>query len=148
MSLMTAPTIAPALEPLFLVGWLVIPALLACRLSRRIGYGHFGPAVCLDPTCHESHEAAGFTPIESPRDKFVLADGHHWQCCQLCDRHILSDAGSWGTYALCIGCYNAFARASVLPPTTPQSLVRFTQTGIIIWQSTPNGKKLVVSRPK
>lgn len=37
MSLMTAPTLAPALELLFVIGWLVIPALLACRLSRRVG---------------------------------------------------------------------------------------------------------------
>ena len=34
---MTVSTFASALELLFVVGWLAIPALLACRLSRRVG---------------------------------------------------------------------------------------------------------------
>jgi hypothetical protein len=34
---MTTPTLAPALELLFVACWIIIPALFACRLSRRLG---------------------------------------------------------------------------------------------------------------
>jgi hypothetical protein len=119
-----------------LEGW--YPECLVC------GLGHFGPAVCLEPTCHEALEDGGVKPIKDPRDKFVLEDGHYWQCCQLCDRRILSDGGAWGTYALCISCFNSFARAEVSPPTTPADLVSFTQRGVITWQPVATSRKLVV----
>ena len=113
-------------------GW--FPECLVC------GLGHFGPAVCLDPTCHEAHQLKGFAPIHSPRDKFFQLESHFWHGCQLCDRRILSDACSWGTNALCIRCFNAFARAEASPPKAPRDLVRFEQAGIIEWQASPGGR--------
>jgi hypothetical protein len=121
-------------------GW--FPECLVC------GMGNFGPAVCLDPTCHEFHESAGFAPIESPTEKFIYSDGHYWQCCQLCDKRIRSDGGSWGTYALCISCFNAFARARVLPPPDPMVLIHYIESRIIVWERATSGRTPAVHRPK
>ena len=34
---MSPPTLAPAVELLFVACWIIIPAFFACRLSRRLG---------------------------------------------------------------------------------------------------------------
>ena len=117
-------------------GW--FPECLVC------GTGALGTVVCLDPACHEAHEAKGFLPIEEPLHRLVQVDGHYWRLCQLCDHRILSDGSSWGTYAICVDCFNTFAHAKVLPPATPQSLAQFIQDGVIVWKKDATGSKLTV----
>lgn len=118
-------------------GW--FPECLVC------GMGNVGAVVCLDPTCHEIYEAQGFQPLADTGEKLIEEDGHWWQYCQLCDHRIRADGGAWGTYALCVGCFNTFARGAVLPPSSPSELLRYVQTGTVFWEQIPNGKKLVVS---
>ena len=81
------------------------------------GSGNVGAVVCLDPTCHETNE---FKPIDfKPIDeKLIVENEHWWKCCQLCDRRIHADGGAWGTYALCVKCYNDYANSGITPPTT------------------------------
>jgi hypothetical protein len=90
-------------------GW--FPECLAC------GMGNVGPVVCLDPTCYEQYEAEdGETLDEDTDERLIAQDGHWWKCCQLCDRRIHADPGAWGSFALCVGCFNAALRAGEMPP--------------------------------
>src|SRR5262249_14251950 len=101
-------------------GW--FPECLVC------GSGNLGPIVCLDPTCHEH---AGLRTIKATDQRLVLRGGHWWKLCQLCERPVLSDAGAWGTFALCVGCWNTFALADVYPPPTPSQLILAMEQGEI-----------------
>ena len=100
-------------------GW--FPECIACRMRN------VGAVVCLDPTCHE---AQGINPIELKPTKYV--DGnltidtklveenkHWWKCCQLCDRRIHADGGAFGSYAICVECFNSYVNRGEQPPTTP-----------------------------
>jgi hypothetical protein len=86
------------------------PLCLVC------GMGNVGCVVCLDPTCHEKHQGEA---IAGAREKYLEEAGHAWQLCQFCDNYVRSDGGAFGTYALCVECWNRFARAGRLPPTGP-----------------------------
>lgn len=87
------------------------PVCLVC------GMGNLGPVVCLDPTCHEQREGR---VIEGAKEKYLEAAGHAWQLCQFCDGRVRSDGGAFGTYALCVACWNSFAREGLLPPASPE----------------------------
>jgi len=102
-------------------GW--FPECLVC------GCRNVGPIVCLDPTCHERH---GLATITATDERFVSHDGHHWKLCQLCERRFLSDAGAWGSYALCVQCWNKFATAGVYPPTSPSLLIAAVERGEVV----------------
>ena len=115
-------------------GW--FPECLVCRM------GNIGPAVCLDPTCHEAHEGEA---IDGAIEKFVKTGGHAWQLCQFCDRRILSDGGSFGVYALCVECWNAYAAAGRLPPIDPSDLHNDLATGILCKQ---NGAAVVKTKAR
>lgn len=101
-------------------GW--FPECLVC------GMGNIHGTVCLDPTCHEGHEG---TIIDGKTDKYVETAGHAWQLCQFCNRRMLSDGGSFGVYALCIDCWNAYARAGHLPPPSPRVLHEDLSSGVL-----------------
>jgi hypothetical protein len=89
-------------------GW--FPECISC------GMGNVGAVVCLDPTCHEVNE---YKLIELNRNqKLILENEHWWKCCQLCDRRIHADDGAWGTYAMCVECYNSYISRGIIPPTT------------------------------
>ena len=99
-------------------GW--FPECIVCHS------GNVGPVVCLDPTCHESH---GPNQVD-PKKKYVAGDltvdelmvneDHHWwKCCQVCGRRIHADAGAFGSYAICVDCFNASIREGKSPPTSP-----------------------------
>lgn len=115
-------------------GW--FPECLICRM------GNIGPAVCLDPTCHEGHEG---TIIEGARERYLEEAGHAWQLCQLCDRRILSDGGAFGVYALCVDCWNAYARAGCLPPSSPAELNDHLTSGVLRIETVRRG---LVIRPE
>ena len=102
-------------------GW--FPECLVC------GCGNVGPVVCLDPTCHEHH---GLRSIIATDEHSVTRDGHHWKLCQLCERQCLSDPGAWGSFALCIECWNKFAQAEVFPPHSPSLLVAAVERGVVV----------------
>jgi hypothetical protein len=102
-------------------GW--FPECLVC------GYGNVGPIVCLDPTCHERHGLVAITAID---ERLVSHDGHTWKLCQLCERRFLSDAGAWGSFALCVSCWNKFATAGAFPPTSPALLVAAVECGEVV----------------
>ena len=100
-------------------GW--FPECIVCRM------GNVGAVVCLDPTCHEAY---GLNPIElrltkyvtgdlSVDEKLIEEDGHWWKCCQLCDRRIHADPGAFGSYAICLRCFDKYASEGEYPPTTP-----------------------------
>ena len=88
--------------------------------------GNVGPVVCLDLTCHEAH---GLNPVEPgrafvegdlrPDERLVQEGGHWWKCCQLCDRRIHADPGAFGSYAICVDCFNRSVSRGEWPPTTP-----------------------------
>jgi hypothetical protein len=102
-------------------GW--FPECLVC------GCGNVGPILCLDPTCHERH---GLTTIDAKDERLVSHDGHHWKLCQFCDRGFLSDPGAWGSFGLCIECWNKFAAAGMFPPTSPALLVDAVERGEVV----------------
>jgi hypothetical protein len=102
-------------------GW--FPECLVC------GCGNVGPVVCLDPACHEQH---GLRTVEATDERLATHDGHFWKLCQLCERRYLSDPGAWGSFALCLGCWNEFARADVYPPTSPSLLVAAVERGEVV----------------
>src|SRR5437660_9460439 len=102
-------------------GW--FPECLVC------GLGNVGPIVCLDPTCHERHE---LRVVDSADEGLVTQDGHSWKCCHLCDRPFISDPGAWGSFALCLKCWNKFARAGVYPPTSPSLLLAAVERGEVV----------------
>lgn len=102
------------------IGW--FPECLVC------GAGNIGCAVCLDPTCHEGHEA---TIIENAQEKYVEEADHCWQLCQFCDRKILSDGGAFGVYALCVDCWNHYARAGRLPPSCSHEMHDHLASGVL-----------------
>ena len=100
-------------------GW--FPECIVC------GMGNVGAVVCLDPTCHE---AQGINPIELKPTKYVDGnltvdiklveeDKHWWKCCQLCDRRIHADGGAFGSYAICVECFNSYVNRGEQPPITP-----------------------------
>jgi hypothetical protein len=94
-----------------LVGW--FPDCLVC------GYGNHNAVVCLNPVCHEEHQGQVIAELwEGP----VEEDGHWWKKCQLCRALIRSDPHAWGTFALCIGCWNEWAKRGDLPPFSPRLL--------------------------
>jgi hypothetical protein len=97
-------------------GW--FPLCIACGANQLEG------AVCLDPTCHEQH---GLKPIELKPSVYVRGDlvidiklieenEHWWLCCQICDRRMQADGGAWGSYALCINCFNDYINRGKYPP--------------------------------
>ena len=82
--------------------------------------------MCLDPTCHEAH---GLKLIElhptkyiagdlSVDEKLIEEDGHWWKGCQLCDERIHADGGAFGSYAICVRCFNEYVNRGEWPPTT------------------------------
>jgi hypothetical protein len=100
-------------------GW--FPECIVC------GLGNLGPVVCLNPLCHEAY---GFRPIElkptvyihgdlSIDEKLIKEDGHWWKCCKLCDKRIYADPGAFGSYAICIDCFNQAIHQGKPPPTKP-----------------------------
>jgi hypothetical protein len=100
-------------------GW--FPECIACRM------GNVGAIVCLDPTCHEAH---GLKPVELHKTKYIAGDlsvdgklieegGYWWKCCQLCDRRVHADGGAFGSYAICVGCFNEYVSHGEWPPTRP-----------------------------
>jgi len=79
--------------------------------------GNVGAVVCLDPTCHEAH---GLKAVEAiGGERLIQEGGHWWKCCQLCDRRIHADPGAFGSYAICVGCFNRHVGRGEWPPTTP-----------------------------
>jgi hypothetical protein len=102
-------------------GW--FPECLVC------GYGNVGPIVCLDPTCHERY---GLHTVVATDERLVRYDGHYWKLCQLCERRCLSDPAAWGSFALCVECWNKFAEADVYPPTSPSLLLSAVERGEVI----------------
>ena len=105
-------------------GW--FPECLVC------GLGNVGAIVCLDPTCHEQHDGSALEPSD---DKLRQIDGLWWVGCQLCDSNSISEPASWGTYAICTGCFNAYMAANRLPPTSPRGLLADTQKQILTFES-------------
>jgi hypothetical protein len=102
-------------------GW--FPECLVC------GCGNVGPIVCLDPACHEEH---GLRIVAATDERLVAQDGHSWKLCQLCERRFISDAGAWGSFALCVACWNKFALAGVYLPTSPPLLVAAVERGEVV----------------
>ena len=103
----------------FEVGW--FPECIKCHM------GNVGPVVCLSPLCREA-QTAGPVLLEksvyvhgdlSVDEKLVEVDGHNWKCCQLCDLRILADPGAFGSYALCVKCFNDCVALGIDPPTLP-----------------------------
>ena len=92
-------------------GW--FPECFVC------GVGNLNAVVCLNPLCHEKHQGE---IIESERAKYLEQDGHYWALCHWCDEKIRSDAASWGTFAICVDCWNDFAKKQMLPPSSPRDL--------------------------
>jgi hypothetical protein len=99
-------------------GW--FPECILCHC------GNVGPVVCLDPTCHEAYGARSIKPKQASiagdlRDDMLLVreDGHWWKRCQLCGRRIHSDPGAFGSYAICVRCFNVCAARGESPPTKP-----------------------------
>ena|SRR5215510_13757782 len=100
-------------------GW--FPECIVCRC------GNVGPVVCLDPTCQESH---GPRTVEANKkyiagdlsadEQLVQEDNHWWKCCQICSRRIHADPGAFGSYAVCLKCFNRAVRNGELPVTSPQ----------------------------
>ncbi len=109
-------------------GW--FPECLVC------GMGNIGCAVCLDPTCHERR--AGII-IAGAREKYLEQAGHCWQLCQFCDRPMLSDGGAFGVYGLCTGCWNAYAQAGRLPPSSPEEVRDHLASGVLRIESVQRG---------
>jgi len=99
-------------------GW--FPECLVC------GMGNVGPVICLDPTCHEAHQG---DIIEGGDEHLVTRDGHSWKLCNWCAGPILADAGAWGTYALCVDCWNRSARHRTLPPASPIQMAKLVKRG-------------------
>ena len=97
------------------------------------GHGNLGSVgiVCLDPTCHEYFYAEATEPPIATASKRSVTDGHHWASCACCDKQVRADAGSWGTYAICIPCFRAYFTARRLPPSTPTLLHRDLSSGIL-----------------
>lgn len=91
-------------------GW--FPECLVC------GMGNLGGIVCLSA----NQDVHGLTPIVGKRSGIsgLTQDeaGHWWMQCLLCDRRVLSDALSWGSYAYCIGCWNHFTSRGLFPPAS------------------------------
>ncbi len=102
-------------------GW--FPECLVC------GCGNVGPIVCLDPACHQRN---GLRKVEAIDQRLVTHDGHSWKLCQLCERRFLSDPAAWGSFALCVGCWNTFARAGIYPPTSASLLVAAVERGEVV----------------
>ncbi len=102
-------------------GW--FPECLVC------GCGNVGPIVCLDPTCHEHN---GLRILDTDDERLVTHDGHYWKLCQLCERRLLSDRGAWGSFGLCVGCWNTFVRAGVYPPTSSLHLLAAVERGEVV----------------
>lgn len=103
----------------FEVGW--FPECIKCHM------GNVGPVVCLSPLCREA-QTAGPVVLEksiyvhgdlSVDEKLVEVDGHNWKCCQLCDLKMLADPGAFGSYALCVKCFNDCISLGLEPPTQP-----------------------------
>ena len=87
-------------------GW--FPECIVCHM------GNVGPVVCLDPTCHETY---GLKPVASSGDERLIEEGGHWwKCCQLCDRRIHADPGAFGSYAICVECFNRSVDQGEMPP--------------------------------
>ena len=87
-------------------GW--FPECIVCHK------GNVGGVVCLDPTCHDRH---GLKSIDTSGDeRLVKEDGHWWKCCQLCDKRIHSDPAAYGSYAICVECFNTFVSRGEWPP--------------------------------
>lgn len=112
-------------------GW--FPECIVCRS------GNVGAIVCLDPTCHEAH---GDEPIvRSPSayvhgdlvvdEKLIEEGGHLWKCCQLCDRRVHADPGAFGSYALCVDCFNRYVAAKRSPPISPWDAEKDFQSGVV-----------------
>lgn len=93
-------------------GW--FPECLVCAC------GNVSAIVCLDPTCHEA--AQGKILSSCADSPLYSRDGHYWKDCQFCERAVRSDPGCYGTYALCAGCWNAYAKRHQLPPSSPRQL--------------------------
>jgi hypothetical protein len=105
-------------------GW--FPECLVC------GCGNVGPVVCLDPTCHEHYGLRTVDATDASDERLVTHDGHFWKLCQLCERRLLSDPGAWGSFGLCVECWNKFARADVYPPTSPSLLETAVARGEVV----------------
>ena len=99
----------------------MVPECIVCHC------GNVGPVVCLDPICREAY---GLKPIQvkatelvhgdsTVDERLILEEGHWWKCCQLCDRRIHADPGAFGSYAVCVECFNQYARRGEYPPFTP-----------------------------
>ena len=110
-------------------GW--FPECLVC------GMGNIGAIVCLDPACHERHDGSSVVPTG---DKLRQVDGFWWVGCQLCDRNFISEPASFGSYALCIDCFNAYMAARRNPPTSPRDLASDLRHKLLTFQS---GKPVV-----
>jgi hypothetical protein len=99
-------------------GW--FPECIVCHC------GNLGPVVCLDPTCHEAQGLRPVTPKQTrihgdlhDDELLVKEDGHWWKCCQLCDKRIHSDPGAFGSYAICVRCFNQCVARGEWPPSAP-----------------------------
>ena len=121
-------------------GW--FPECIVC------GCGNVGPVVCLQPACHEKN---GLVPIElektfyiagdlSVDEKLIEEDKHFWKCCQICDNRLISDPASFGSYAICIDCFNIYTTAKVWPPTRPRELYKHLAKGILSHSKTGKPK--------
>ncbi len=105
-------------------GW--FPECIVCHM------GNVGAVICLDPMCHEQ-------TIEGPREynadelsaaeMLIQEDGHWWKCCRLCEKRIHADPGAFGSYAICVKCFDKYARRGEYPPTAPWQSRSLTEQG-------------------
>lgn len=109
-------------------GW--FPECLVC------GMGNLNGIVCVTPDYVDQH---GLTPIVGTMaGTSRLAredDGHWWKHCLLCDHPSLSDPGSWGSVAYCIGCWNHFTSRGLYPPASVSIGRRMSAAG---WGELPH----------
>ncbi len=102
-------------------GW--FPECLIC------GMGNLNGVVCLDPTCHEYiYESAHDAPMPSSTTEHH-SHGHFWKTCAACQKDILADGGSWGTYGICTECFASYFHARRLPPENPAEVARHLHHG-------------------
>jgi len=92
-------------------GW--FPECLIC------GMGNVGGVVCLSPMCHEESQGQ---VISDATERLIEKDSQFWKLCNLCDHASLASSASWGSYAICIDCWNQYAVKNELPPSAPNQL--------------------------
>ena len=109
-------------------GW--FPECLNC------GGGNVGPVVCLAP--HQEDQHADRRSLDERSDPNLFQDGGHWfKKCQLCDLVMFSDPLAFGSFALCVSCWNSFVDQGFVPPTSGTEMRRLGDEGVRSLRSWP-----------